>query len=217
MDIGKLTYLLLQGFVLGAGPCLLICAPILLPYIAGTKKTWQEGLKAALIFGLIRLAVYTFLGGVVGYVGCYLFQLFHNQLWGKLLWGFAGIFIILLGLLIAFGKGLENPICRYLRENTVESSTKSMVVLGIVIGLSPCLPLIAVLTEIMFIAEKFYQGFIYGFVFGVGTVISPLLLLGALVPVISEKLVRSKQASQVFNIICGGLLAIVGIYFIWPK
>lgn len=184
---------------------MLVCAPVLLPYIAGTKMTWQEGLKAALVFGLTRLVVYTLLGGAVGYVGYFLFQLFHNQLWGKVLWGFAGVFIMVLGLLIVVGKGMENPFCR---------STKNMVILGIVIGLSPCLPLIAVLTEIMFIAEKFYQGFLYGFAFGVGTVISPLLLLGMIAPVLPAKLPGYKRA---IDVLCGALLIVIGIYIIFMK
>jgi sulfite exporter TauE/SafE len=217
VDIGKLTYLLIQGFVVGAGPCLLVCAPILLPYVAGTKRTWQEGLKATLIFGLTRLVVYTLLGGMMGYVGYYLFQLFHNQLWGKVLWGFAGIFIILLGLLIAIGKGIENPLCRYLQKQTLENSTKSMVILGIILGLSPCLPLLAVLTEIMFIAEKFYQGFLYGLAFGAGTVISPLLLLGAAAPLIPGKLLNSNRAARIFNKLCGILLIGMGLYVIWQR
>ena len=209
INVGKLTYILVQGFVIGAGPCLLICAPILLPYIAGTKKSWREGLKATLVFGLARLAVYTFLGGVVGYIGYFLFQLFHDQLWGKVLWSFAGVFIFALGLLIIVGKGAGNPFCRYLQKHTLENSTKSLIILGVVIGLSPCLPLLAVLTEIMFIAEKFYQGFLYGFAFGVGTVVSPLLLLGAVAPLVKK--------SRILEIVCGILLMGMGCYVIWQR
>ncbi len=196
---------------------MLICAPILLPYIAGTKRTWQEGLKATLIFGLTRLAVYTLMGGVVGYIGYYLFQLFYNRLWGMYLWIIGGLFIIALGILIMLGKGVSNPICRILQKQTLGDSTKSMVILGIVIGFSPCLPLLAVLIEIMFMAEHFYQGLLYGFAFGIGTVISPLLLLGALAPLISGKLIRSERAVRAFNSICGVLLIIVGAYIIWQR
>jgi len=196
---------------------MLVCAPILLPYIAGTKRTWQEGLKATLIFGLTRLVIYTLLGGVVGYIGYYLFQLFYNQLWGMYLWIFAGIFIIALGTLIVLGKGVKNPLCRVLQKQTLEDSTKSMIILGILIGAMPCLPLLAVLTEIMFMAERFYEGLIYGFAFGIGTVISPLLILGALAPLISGKLIRSEKAIRAFNFICGVLLVIVGIYIIWQR
>lgn len=207
INVGKLTYILIQGFVVGAGPCVLICAPILLPYLVSTKNTWQEGLRATLVFGLTRLLVYTFLGGMVGYVGYYLFQLFYSQFWRKMLWGFAGIFIFILGLLIFLGKKMENPLCRYLQEHTLESSTKSMVILGVVVGLSPCLPLLAILTEIMFISEKFYQGFLYGLAFGLGTVISPLLLLGASAPLVKK--------SRALEIICAVLLMGMGLYIVW--
>lgn len=204
----------MQGFVIGAGPCMLICAPILLPYIAGTQKTWQEGLKATLVFGLTRLLVYTFMGGVVGYIGYYLFRLFHTQFWGRFLWSFAGIFVIILGILIVVGRELQNPICRFLQKQALGNSTKSMIMLGLIIGLSPCLPLIAILTEIMFISDRFYQGFLYGFAFGFGTVISPLLLLGALTPLIPSKFIRTQRTAQIFNFACGVLLIIVGFYIV---
>ena len=203
--------------MIGAGPCMLICAPILLPYIAGTKRTWREGLKATLVFGLTRLVIYSLLGGVVGYVGYYLFQLFYNRLWGVYLWTLAGIFIIILGILIVLGKGVKNPFCRFLQGQTLENSTKSMIFLGVVIGLSPCLPLLAVLTEIMFLAEEFYQGFLYGLAFGVGTVISPLLLLGALAPFLTGKLSRTQRSARILNLSCGVLLIGMGLYIIWQR
>jgi sulfite exporter TauE/SafE len=209
-DLGKLAYLFIQGFAVGSGPCLLICAPILLPYIAGTKRTWQEGLKATLVFGLTRLLVYTLLGGAVGYIGYYLFRLFLIQFWGAMLAVLAGTLIILLGLLIVAGKEINDPFCKYLQKNTVEKGDRSMVWLGVILGLSPCLPLIAVLMEIMFISAKFYQGFLYGLAFGIGTVISPpLLLLGTLAPLISGKI-----QTRYFNMICGSLLILFGIYLI---
>jgi len=217
VSVGKLTYILIQGFVIGAGPCVLICAPILLPYIAGTQRTWQQGFRAALVFGLARLLVYTLLGGVVGYIGYYLFQLFYNRLWGIYLWTFAGIFIITLGMLILLGREINNPVCRFLQKHALENNVRSLFLLGLIIGFSPCLPLLAVLTEIMFMADRFYSGFIYGFAFGLGTVVSPLLLMGALAPLIPGKLIRSDKAMRIFNAVCGGLLIMVGIYIIWQK
>ena len=214
----KLTAFLIQGFVIGAGPCLFICAPILLPYVAGTRRTWQEGLRAALIFGFTRLLVYSFLGGIVGYVGYYIFKhIFYNRVWGKYLWVAGGLFIILLGILIILGKWIRNPVCRFLQKQALEDSTKSMIFLGVVIGVSPCLPLLAVLTEIMFLAKDFFQGFAYGFAFGVGTVISPLLLLSALIPFISSTLFRSEWSFRIFNFLCGVLLVLVGVYIISQK
>lgn len=197
---------------------MLVCAPILLPYIAGTRRTSWEGFKATLIFGLTRMFIYGLLGGLMGYVGYHLFRFFfHNRVFLTYLWISAGAFIMLLGVLIMLGKGIKNPICQYLQKQTVENSSRSMVILGIVVGLSPCLPLLGILTEIMFLSKTFYEGFVMGLAFGVGTVISPLLLLGALTPVIPSKLFRSDRAFRVFNFLCGFLLVVVGFYIIWKR
>lgn len=80
-----------------------------------------------------------------------------------------------------------------------------MVLLGLVVGVSPCLPLLGVLTEIMFIADKFYQGWLLGLAFGLGTLISPLLVLGTLAPLVPLK-------TQRLNFICGLLLIAAGLY-----
>lgn len=199
VDLGKLAYIFLQGFLAGAGPCTLICAPIVIPYIAGTQKTWQGGLRAVLIFNLTRLFVYTVLGGVVGYLGYYLFCLLQSRIWEKIIWSCAGIFIIALGILMMIGKEFKNPLCSLLQKKE-----SNMILLGLVVGVSPCLPLLGVLTEIMFIADKFYQGWLLGLAFGLGTLISPLLVLGTLAPLVPLK-------TQRLNFVCGLLLVLAGL------
>lgn len=203
---------MLQGFFLGAGPCLLSCTPLFLPYLAGTSRSWQEGLRATIIFGLTRLVVYTCLGGVVGYTGYYLFQLFYSWWWGKIIWGMGGVFIILVGILLVSGEGIKNPFCKILQRQTLGNDTRGVIILGVLLGLSPCLPLLGILTEIMFLSEKFYQGFLYGLAFGLGTLFSPLLLLGIFTPLLAEKIRKVEKIGQVFNVVCGVLLIVVGIW-----
>lgn len=198
MDLGKLAFFFIQGFLVGSGPCLLTCAPLLLPYIAGTKRDWRAGLEAVLIFGLTRVAVYVLLGGIVGYVGAYLFPFFYGQVWGRVVWAGAGTFVIIAGGLMVFGRRFDNPFCSYFQQ------TKSLVLLGVIVALAPCLPLLAVLTEIMFTAGKFYQGFLYGLAFGLGTLVSPLLLVGAVAPLIPVK-------KEILNVLCGLLLIAAGL------
>lgn len=207
MDIGKLVFFFIQGFLVGSGPCFLTCAPLVLPFIAGTKRNWREGLEAVLIFGLTRVFVYTLLSGVVGYIGTYLFRLFYDQAWGMAIRLAAALFIIFIGTAMIIGQRFNNPLCNYIQRETLESKVKSMVILGLIVALAPCLPLIAVLTEIMFVAEKFYQGWLYGLSFGLGTLISPLLILGALVPGLPVKPSR-------LNFICGLLLIAAGLYIL---
>ncbi|MDD5594452.1 MAG: sulfite exporter TauE/SafE family protein [Candidatus Margulisbacteria bacterium] len=209
--VGKSLYFFVQGFIVGAGPCLLLCAPIILPYIAGTQKDWRAGLRTTLIFSSARLLVYTLLGGLVGYVGSWLFLLFNHRFWGDVLWGGAGIFLILLGVLMILGLNYENPLCR------LAKSGKSVFLLGVLVGLSPCLPLIAVLTEIMFISDHIYQGLFYGLAFGMGTVFSPLLILGALAAWLPGKFAKESTAGRLFNFLCGLSLCLFGLYLIIIK
>ena len=208
MDTGKLIFFFIQGFLVGSGPCVLTCAPLVLPFIAGTKRDWREGLEAALVFGLARVFVYTLLSGTVGYLGVYLFQLFYNQAWGLAIWLAAALFIISIGILMVAGRQFNNPFCVYLQNELLKNKIKGLIILGLIIALAPCLPLIAVLTEIMFTAEKFYQSWLYGLSFGLGTLISPLLILGALVPALFAKFSR-------LNIICGLLLVAAGLYILF--
>ena len=58
MDFSAYGQLFIIGFFLGCGPCLFHTGPILMPYIAGTKKGFWEGMRAVLVFSLGRLLVY---------------------------------------------------------------------------------------------------------------------------------------------------------------
>jgi sulfite exporter TauE/SafE len=191
VEISKLTFFFIQGVLIGSGPCFLTCAPLVLPLIAGTKRSRREGLEAVLVFGLADL-----------------FRLFYSHTWAMALRLTAALFIILIGLLMIAGRQFTNPLCVYLQRATLKNKYKSLIMLGLIVALAPCLPLIAVLTEIMFAAEKFYQGWLYGLCFGLGTLISPLLVLGALVPDLSVKFPR-------LNVVCGLLLIAAGLFILF--
>ena len=212
MDFQRLVYLLAQGFVVGAGPCLLICGPLILPYIAGTKRSWQEGLHATLIFSLTRLAVYVVLGALSGLIGAFMLAIFLGTPFAYHVWTAGAFIIISLGILIILGRGFNLGFCRGICGHTLDNSVPSMVFLGLLIGFSPCLPLIAVMIEIALFSGNMLVGGIYGFTFGIGTVLSPLLIIGALTPVLPAGILRSDRAVRIFSIICGALLIIVGLY-----
>ena len=208
MGISKLTFFFVQGILIGSGPCFLTCAPLVLPLIAGTKRGWRDGLAAVLVFGLARVSVYTILAGLAGYLGADLFPMFYSQTWALIIRLTAALFIILIGGLMIAGRQFANPLCVFPQRQTLKHKYKSLIVLGLIVALAPCLPLIAVLTEIMFAAEKFYQGWLYGLSFGLGTLISPLLVLGAFMPDLAVKFPR-------VNVICGLLLIAAGLFILF--
>jgi len=206
MDIGKILYFLLQGFFLGYGPCLLTCAPIILPY-AGTKRTWQEGFCAALSFSLSRLAVYTVLGGISGYFGAYMLNIYYASNVHHYTQLIVSAVLILIGVFVLMGRDTSMKFCR--------AGEGNMVVLGILVALSPCLPLIGILLEIALLSRDLISGFVLSFAFGIGTVISPLLLLGALVPALGGRL--DQKMFKVFRYICAVMIILVGLYSLFFK
>jgi len=201
MDIGKILYLLVQGFFLGYGPCLVTCVPILLPYTI-TKGHWKEGLEAALTFSLSRLAVYVVLGGLSGYIGAFLMQYYYTSMFKFYIQGALVFALILIGTLILFGKDTGLKFCRVEEGN--------MVILGILVGLSPCLPLLGILLEIALLSNNFLEGMIYSFSFGIGTVLSPMLIIGALAPVVGRRI--DQRIKRGFVFICGLLIILMGVY-----
>ncbi len=201
MDGGKIFYLLVQGFFLGYGPCLMTCVPILLPYTI-TKKHWKEGFEATLTFSLSRLSVYLVLGGIAGYVGAYLMDFYYLSKFQYNIQGALAFMLILIGALILFGKDTGIKFCH------VESG--NMVALGILVGLSPCLPMIGMLLEIALLSRSFLDGVIYSFAFGIGTVLSPILVIGTLAPMIGKRV--DNRVRKAFVSLCGILLILMGLF-----
>jgi sulfite exporter TauE/SafE len=84
--------------------------------------------------------------------------------------------------------------------------------IGVLIGLSPCAPLIGALLEIADSTSNIWQGALYGFVFGLGTGL-PLLILGGLSAMIGNLSYScgNFKIGKLFRIACGILLIFVGI------
>lgn len=199
------------GLVLGASQCVISCAPMLVLYVAGTREGWREGLKATLIFSLSRLFAYVLLGLVAGFSGAFLADFLQNPGVGSYVWISAGAFISLLGLLVILGKEPRFHPCRALSQHTVNDSTKSMALLGFIVGVAPCAPLLGILTYIAFSVKDSLMGAFYAFCFGIGTtIITPIIVLGVLSSVAPRLLFKSPKFLDIFRRSCGLLLLFFG-------
>ncbi len=203
MNIGKMIYLFAQGFFLGFGPCLMTCAPILLPY-AATRKNWREGLFSALSFSLARVAVYVVLGALFGYFGAYILNFYYHSAAGYYVKTVMAGVVVIIGSAVIAGKDTNVRFCGAGQGN--------MFLLGLLAGLSPCLPLIGILTEVALISDNFFTGALYSLSFGAGTVLSPILLIGAFAPVVGRAL--TERFARTFSVICGVLLVGIGFYIL---
>jgi sulfite exporter TauE/SafE len=206
--------LFLLGLSLGIGPCIWFCVPIVVPYIASTRKNWQEGLVAALFFSFSRTLAYV----VLGFLAVWSFQFIEKLVkpGGSfyISWA-AGVFVVLIGLtLIVTQKNIHFPLCKILGKELLQKSNRNMFLLGLLIGFSPCLPLFGALTLIASQTTSYSQGAALGLAFGLGTSLSPLLILGLLAGFLPHEIIKSPKIFNIFKTICGILLVLFGLYLI---
>lgn len=204
--------LFIIGITVSFGPCLAFCSPVILPYIAATRKGWREGLRTALIFLFTRLVAYVLLGLLAGLFGRLLTEWLHQ--FGYLVFLVGGLFISSLGLLITFGKEPGHRLCQVLRKQVVDNSIKGPVMLGLTIGILPCLPLLGVLAFIALKTQNPWQGAFYGLAFGMGKFISPLIPLGVLASALPAGLIKNYRIFGFFNRLCGFILFLIGVNLI---
>ena len=202
--------LLIAGFTMGWGPCLTYTAPLLLPYIGGTKRNWQGGLRVGLVFSIGRLLALAILGGLATVVFSFINQFFPPQKSGWL-YLISAIFMITIGILIILGKGFKIGI----GKSILDKGTTSMFLFGFLMGIAPCVPYVAILTYIACVAENtVLAGILYAAVFAVGTAIAPIVL-GTLVGIVPGRLFKPAKLLRAFQVICGVLLILFGFQLIY--
>ena len=204
--------LFIIGITVSFGPCLAFCSPVILPYIAATRQGWKEGLVVILTFSFARLITYCLLGLLTGLFGRLLTEQLHQ--FGYLIFLGGGLFISLLGLLIIFGRGYHHHLCQVLRSYAVDDKIKGPVMLGLIVGILPCLPLLGVLAYIALRTQNLWQGAFYGLAFGMGKFISPLIPLGILASTLPAGLIKNLRVYGFFSRLCGFILFFIGVNLI---
>jgi len=202
--------LLTAGFVMGWGPCLTYTAPLLLPYIGATKRTWQDGLKIGIVFSIGRLLALAILGGLVTVAFSRINQFFPPQRSGWI-YGIVSLFMIVMGVLIILGKGFRMPF----GNKMLDRGTEGMFLFGFLMGVAPCVPYVAILTYIACVAENdVLAGVWYATVFASGTAIAPIVL-GAFMGFLPGKVLRSMKLLKTFQAVCGVILILFGFQLLY--
>lgn len=206
--------LFILGLSFGSGPCLASCGPVLISYIVGTKKNVSKGLVAYVLFSLARMFVYIILGMLVFFLGKLALERFAGS-FSKYIFMIGGSFVILMGLLMALGKRMEFRACQFLKKNIVEQDKKSLIILGLIIGLLPCAPLLAIFSYTGLVSKSWLHSLIYNFSFGIGTTVSPLILLVIFAGLIPKLFIAKKEVyGRIFNLACGSLIVFLGFQLI---
>ena len=204
--------LFLTGIFLGVGPCLLSCGPLLVSYIAATKQNMLGGLKTYIVFSVTRMAVYIAFGALAGFFGEMVLQRVLGSFSLKIAFFIFGLFLFLLGLLLAIEKfSVGQKYCGLIHRHLGSKDTKNIVIFGLIISFAPCLPLVAVLGYIALISDTWQKGIVYMCSFGLGTVISPMIFLSMGAGWLSNVIKSRQWVLRIVKVVCGIILAYLGI------
>ena len=206
--------LFLLGLSFGSGPCLASCGPILISYVAGTEKNVLKSFISYILFSLARISVYLALGLLVFLLGRFVTERFLEGS-SQYIFLLGGAFVICVGVLIVLGKRMDFGFCRFLHNHILEQNKKSVAMLGLIIGFLPCAPLLALFSYVGLISKSWVSVLLYIFSFGIGTFVSPLLVLVIFAGFIRRLLSHANAVyGRYFSFICGLIMIFLGIQLI---
>jgi sulfite exporter TauE/SafE len=174
------------GVLYGLAFCTSACLPYIASYIAGIGAGFRKGVLVTLIYNSGRITAYALVGGLIGILSG-VFRLLVNE---AAIAPFQEYSSYALGIVtIAIGANMlqknRNPThdCKPQNTEKPETANKSKrfdtraFVLGLSRGLVVCPPLLMLLLySVPFAAPV--DTFVIAVLFGLGTALSPLLLLG---------------------------------------
>ncbi|MDD5120892.1 MAG: sulfite exporter TauE/SafE family protein [Candidatus Omnitrophica bacterium] len=206
----SLYYLFLSGLILGSGPCIGFCAPVLAGFIATYKPSLKRALVSYLSFSSAKLFSYMFLGALCGmFSGILKSGVFIGYL--KAVNIALGAFVLLIGILTIISKDpLSSKYCSFFSKGNLRNAS----ILGLLAGFSPCLPLLGILNYIIIISQTPFEGMFYAFAFGLGTAISPAILLVGLSGKLAGFLSGNHKIKALVRVASSLILIFLGIRII---
>jgi sulfite exporter TauE/SafE len=209
----SLYYLFLSGLILGSGPCIGFCAPILGGFVAVYKPTLKKAFIAYLSFSSAKVVSYMILGALCGaFSGILKSSFFMNYL--IIVNIVLGLFVLVIGILTAiFKEPLGSKYCAFLSRGNLRNAG----ILGLLAGFSPCLPLLGVLNYIIIISRSPLEGLFYAFVFGIGITISPVILLVGLSGKLADGFLNNNKIKTLIRVVCSLILIYLGLGIILQK
>jgi len=187
----------------------------LITYIAGKQTTWKRALIDIFYFLTGRFLAYLVLGYLAGLSGTILRQ-FCKAGFIPVVKVFGGVIIVFLGAYVWLGSEHFSRLCK--GRSGSAFNLGSLFILGFVVGMFPCAPLLALLLEITLISKTPLGGMCYALFFGLGTFISGFIAMGILSGIFTwlpPKVLRSKKSNLVFRTICALLLIWLGLDLIF--
>ena len=178
---------LVVGLIYGSTFCSSSCLPYIAGYIAGVGAGFKRGIKITLFYNSGRMVAYAVIGGLIGILsGIYRFLINEEsiasfQQYSSYIFGFVTIAI---GASLFLKSRKSSCVCdgkeKMDQQNSVDNGPKfdfRAFTLGLTRGLVVCTPLVLLMLATVPIGTP-VDSLLVAVFFGLGTSISPLLLLG---------------------------------------
>jgi len=215
-------YAFVGGLFFGLGYCTASCLPVVAGYIAGVGSGFKQSVKLTVIFNGGRVIAYSLIGAIIGLFSG-LLQFFVTaeaispfQIYSSLAFGLVTVAI---GVVLLFQSRKSTCNCpapyaqvaaNRMRRFGVDFGAFS---LGFTRGLIVCVPLILILTTTMTLVNP-TGSIAIGLLFGLGTSISPILILGG----VTGWLLNKAPLFRKWIAIAGGvILIILGIVSVYSS
>ena len=173
--MSDISSLFLLGLLYGTTTCTITCLPYLSPYLLTTGKGFKEGITSSLTFSFGKLFTYIILGGIAAFLGHTLIP--ADDAKAKLI---QGTIIIITALALPF---ISSGGCQ--KKSQIIGKASSLFALGISTSLIPCPPLMTILL-VAANGGSVTMGLLYGTMYGLGIVISPIIIMGGILSQISK-------------------------------
>jgi cytochrome c-type biogenesis protein len=204
------------GLLYGLVFCTSSCLPYIASYIAGIGAGFRKGVVVTLIYNSGRVTAYALIGGLIGILSG-AFRLFVNETSISPFQEYSsyalGIVTIVIGISIILKN--RSPSCDCNPENSKNLGVKKMggrfdvraFSLGLSRGLIVCPPLVMLLLYSVPFAAPI-DSLVLAVLFGLGTALSPILLLGG---VTGWLLNKAPLFRKWISITGAGILIVLGI------
>ncbi len=173
-----------SGLLYGLVACTATCLPYLASYIAGIGADFRKGVFATLTFNSGRIIAYTLIGALIG-IFSGLMHLFAEDATISIFQAYSTVAFSIVTIIIGASLLYRNrkPSCKCNqtpltpKKKRVGKFDVGAFTLGLSRGLVLCPPLLALLLYSIPFASP-VDSVAFAVLFGVGTAISPMLLLG---------------------------------------
>jgi cytochrome c-type biogenesis protein len=179
------VYVLAEGFLYGLVACTSTCLPYVASYIAGINAGFRKGLTVTFTFNMGRLTAYAIIGAIIGVFKLLIEPAFFSSFQVYSSTAFSIVTIAIGITILVKPKWAGACSCPIDDKTSIQAKPKGRLggfdfraySLGLSRGLILCAPMLALLAYTVGFASPL-DSFALAVLFGLGTTLSPILLLG---------------------------------------